>query len=89
MYGTWLGEGYWLAGDCERVKQTLEECLELAERCGIKCYTGRPHRLLGEIALGSDPAQALLHLDKSIEVLCGIKAANELALAYAGYGRLH
>jgi tetratricopeptide (TPR) repeat protein len=44
---------------------------------------------LGEIALKTDPAQAVPHFEKSMAVLQEIKAENELALAYAGYGRLH
>jgi len=46
-------------------------------------------RLLGEIALKTNPDQAAAHFEKSIAVLQEIKAENELALAYAGYGRLH
>jgi tetratricopeptide (TPR) repeat protein len=44
---------------------------------------------LGEIALKTNPSQAASHFEKSIEVLRETKAENELALAYAGYGRLH
>lgn len=34
-------------------------------------------------------AQAASHFEKCITVLREIKAENELALAYSGYGRLH
>jgi tetratricopeptide (TPR) repeat protein len=44
---------------------------------------------LGKIALETKPTQAVSHFEKSIAVLQEIKAENELALAYAGYGRLH
>jgi tetratricopeptide (TPR) repeat protein len=44
---------------------------------------------LGEIALKTNPSQAASHFEKSIAVLREIKAENELALAYADYGRLH
>jgi tetratricopeptide (TPR) repeat protein len=84
-----LGEGYWLAGEDDKSRQTLEEGLEIAERCGTRYYVGFARRLLGEIALKTNPAQAALHFEKSIAVLQEIKAENELALAYAGYGRLH
>ena len=52
------------------------------------------HRFLGEIALETNPAQreaplAALHFERSIAMLQQIEAENELALAYAGYGRLH
>ena len=85
----YLGEGYWLAGEEKKARQTLEEGLEMAERCGARYHVGFAHRVLGEIALKTNPAQAAPHFEKSIAVLQEIKAENELALAYAGYGRLH
>ena len=85
----YLGEGYWLAGEDGEAKRTLEDCLEMAERCGTRYYLGIAHRFLGEIALKNDLSQAAPHFEKSIDVLREIKAENELALAYAGYGRLH
>ena len=89
-----LGEAYWLAGESDKARQTLEELLELANRCGAKFYLGSAHRLLGEIALTTDPIQVAVplaapHFEQSIAILQQIKAENELALAYAGYGRLH
>jgi class 3 adenylate cyclase/tetratricopeptide (TPR) repeat protein len=84
-----LGAGYWLAGEDDKARQMLEEGLEMAERCGARYYLGLAQRLLGEIALKDNPAQAASHFEKSIAVLQEIKAENELALAYAGYGRLH
>jgi class 3 adenylate cyclase/tetratricopeptide (TPR) repeat protein len=83
-----LGEGYWLAGEDDKARQTLEEGLEIGERCGARYYAGFAQRLLGEIALKTNPAQAASHFEKSIAVLQEIKAENELAVAYAGYGRL-
>ena len=89
-----LGEAYWLAGESDHARQTLEELLELANRCGTKFYLGSAHRLLGELALTTNPAQlgaplAAPHFEHSITILHQIHAENELALAYAGYGRLH
>jgi len=84
-----LGAAYWLAGEDDKARQTLEEALEIAERCGARYYAGFAQRLLGEIALKTNPAQGASHFEKSIAVLQEIKAENELALAYAGYGRLH
>ena len=84
-----LGEGYWLAGENDKARQTLEEALKVAERCGARYYVGWAHRVLGEIAVETNPAQAAHHFDKSIAVLEEIKAENELAMAYAGYGRFH
>ena len=84
-----LGEGYWLAREDEKAKHTLEEELKITERCGARYYVGFARRLLGEIALKTNEAQAALHFEKSIAVLQKIKAENELALAYTGYGQLH
>jgi tetratricopeptide (TPR) repeat protein len=89
-----LGEGYWLAGESDNARRTLEELLDLANRCGAQFYLGSAHRLLGEIALPTDPIQvavplAASHFEQSIAILQQIHAENELALAYAGYGMLH
>jgi len=84
-----LGAGYWLAGEDDKARQTLEELLEIVGRCGARYYLGWAERLLGEIALEANPTQAVSHFEKSIAVLREIKAENELAMAYAGYGRLH
>lgn len=84
-----LGEAYWLSNDHDMAKRTLEEGLEITERCGARYYIGFARRILGEIAVENNPSKAALHFEKSIAVLRDIKAENELALAYAGYGRLH
>ena len=83
-----LGAGYWLAGEEDKARQTLEALLKIAGPCGARYYIGWAQRVLGEIALKANTAQALEHFEKSIAVLQEIKAENELALAYAGYGRL-
>ena len=83
-----LCEGYWLSGEYGKARQTLEEVLPLAERCGMKLYIAWAHRLLGEVALKTDAAEAARHFEKSIAIHREIKVENELALAYAGYGRL-
>jgi class 3 adenylate cyclase/tetratricopeptide (TPR) repeat protein len=83
-----LGEGYWLAGEDEKARQTLEKGLEMAERYGVRYEIGFAHRLLGEISLKNNPDQAAPHFEKSIAIFQEIKAENELAMAYAGYGRL-
>ncbi len=85
----YLGEGYWLAGEGDKARQTLEEGLKIAERCGARYFLGWARRLLGEILLKTDLAQAASHLEESITILKEIKAENELAMAYTGYGRLH
>jgi tetratricopeptide (TPR) repeat protein len=44
---------------------------------------------LGEMTLEANPEQAINHFTKGIAVFQEIRAENELALAYTGYGRLH
>jgi tetratricopeptide (TPR) repeat protein len=85
----WLGEGLWLAGEYGKAKHTLEDVLRIAEPCGTRFHIGSACRLLGELALNSNTDEALPHFERSITVLREIKAENELALAYAGLGRLH
>jgi hypothetical protein len=89
FYALYLGEGYWRAGEYAKATQTLRELLPVAERCGMQFVVGSAHRFLGEIALHTDPAQAAPHFEQSIATLRAIRADNELALAYAGYGRWH
>jgi class 3 adenylate cyclase/tetratricopeptide (TPR) repeat protein len=84
-----LGEGYCLAGQDEKARQTLENVLEMAECYGMRYYAGFTCRLLGEIALKTNPTEAALHFEKSIAIFREIKAENELALAYASYGRFY
>ena len=84
-----LSEGYRLAGDIDKAGETAHQLLELAERCNARCYVGRAHRLLGEVALETDPNEAGTHFHQAISIFRETKAENELALAYAGYGRLH
>jgi tetratricopeptide (TPR) repeat protein len=89
IFAPCLGEGYWRMGEYNKARQALEEHLALAERNGMKWHIGAAHRLLGEVALHTNPAEAASHFEHSIAVLQQINAENELALAYAGYGRLH
>jgi tetratricopeptide (TPR) repeat protein len=84
----YLGEAYCLAAEDDKARQTLEKSLEIAKRCGARYYAGFAQRLLGEIDLKTNLAQALHHFEKSITIFREIKAENELAMAYAGYGRL-
>jgi len=84
-----LGAAYWLAGEDDKARQTLEEGLEIADRCGARYYIGFAQRLLGESVLKTNPIQAAPHFEKSIAIFREIKAENELALAFAGYGSYH
>jgi tetratricopeptide (TPR) repeat protein len=85
----YLAEGYWLAGEYDKGRQTAKELLEIAEPCGARYETGYAHFLLGEMSIDADPGHAATHFDKSIAILEEIKAENALASAYAGYGRFH
>jgi tetratricopeptide (TPR) repeat protein len=84
-----LGEAYRLAGEFGKAKQTLEEGLELAGRLGAKYNLAEAHRVLGEVALETDPTQAIPHFEKSISLFQQCKAQSDLALAYSGMGRYH
>ncbi len=84
-----LGEGHLLAAEDEKARQMLEEGLEMAERCGFRYYAGFAQRLLGESVLKTNPTQATPLFEKSIAIFQEIKAENQLAMAYTGYGRLH
>jgi len=84
-----LCEGYWLSGEYGKARQTLEEVLPLAERCGMKLYIAWAHRLFGEVALKTDFEQVGPHFEKSTALCEKIKAENELAQAYSGYGQFH
>jgi class 3 adenylate cyclase len=86
---TCLGEAYWLNGMYDEAKKTIGESIELASRCGIRFYIGRSYRILGEIVRKTDPDKASAYFGKSILISKEIKAENELALAYGGYGRLY
>ena len=89
-----VAEGLLLAGEHEKATETIKKALELARRCEMKFFIGWACRLQGEIALKTNPAQAgeplaAPHFEQSIAMFREIKAENELALAYADYGRLY
>jgi tetratricopeptide (TPR) repeat protein len=90
----WVGEGFFLNDEHEKATQTIKHALELAKQCEMKFYIGWAYRLLGEIVLKTNPTQAgeplaTAHFKESITIFQEIKAENELALAYVGYGRLN
>jgi tetratricopeptide (TPR) repeat protein len=84
-----LAEGYWLAGESEKAKETVERLLDLAERCGARWHLGRAYRLLGEMGGCANPFEAASYFERSISIFQEIKVEHYLAVAYAGYGRLH
>jgi len=84
-----LAEGYLLSGEYDKAIKTIEELIELAQRCGAKWYFDFAHYLLGEVTLKTDPNEAAPHFEKAISTFQDIRAENDLALAYSGMGRLH
>jgi len=84
-----LAEGHLLAGDHDKARQAAEEAMHLSNRSGTKYFLGWMHRLLGEIALETNPDESTPHFEKAISIFQEIKAENELALAYSGMGRYH
>jgi len=84
-----LAEGYFLAGEYDKARQTAQENADLADRHGAKWSLGSACRILGEIRLKTDPEEAAPQFEKAITILHEIKAENELGLAYSGMGRYH
>ena len=87
-FAPYLGEGYILAGQYDKAREILTEHLELAKGCGGRWGMVWSHRLLGEVALKTNPGEAAPHFERAIEISREIKAENDLALAYSGMGRL-
>ncbi len=85
----YVAEGYWLAGEYGKGRQSAEDLLKMAEPCGERYEIGQAYFLMGETKGGSDPDRAATHFAESIAVFQEIKAENALAMAYAGFGRLH
>ncbi len=85
----WLCDGYRLAGDYAKARQTAEELVEVAGGSGMRTYLGLAHCILGVSNVESDPKQAAVHFKESIRILIETKSENSLAIANAAYGRLH
>jgi tetratricopeptide (TPR) repeat protein len=50
---------------------------------------GLAHALLGEIALETNPHDAVPHFEEALSIFEEAQAENDRALAYAGMGRFH
>ena len=84
-------EALWRAGDLDRARVAMGECLAVVEPCGMRFFAAAAHRMLGEVELaagGERLAVSARHFEESIALLEAVGAENELALAWAGYGRL-
>jgi tetratricopeptide (TPR) repeat protein len=78
-----------MAGRLDAARATLTACHALAVRGEMRYFWGRAARLLGELAIAEgDLESAVAYVEKAIDVLASIGAENDLALAYAGRGRL-
>jgi len=84
-----LCEACCLAGKYDRAKEVLKDYVDLTERYRAKWFLGFAHRLLGEVALKTNPEEAPPHFDRAISFFRETKGENELALAYSGMGRYH
>jgi class 3 adenylate cyclase/tetratricopeptide (TPR) repeat protein len=90
-FGLYFCEALWRAGELAKARVALGECLGVVEPCGMQFYAASAKRLLGEVELaeGGDRLSAAAgHFEESMTVLEAVGAQNELALAWAGYGRL-
>lgn len=83
-----LGEGHLLSGDYDLARSHIETALDLARKHGMKYYLGRAQRLLGDVNVETNPGGAKALYEESIYILRETGARNEMAMAYAGYGRL-
>ncbi len=86
-----LVEAYCLGAQYEAAQRASEEMLEIATRSGMRFHVALAHRIMGEIALSTGSSkmdEAASRFETSIGILRKIEAQNELALTYAGYGRL-
>jgi len=84
-----LAQAYCLAGKYDQARQTAEDLLAFAGRCGAKLDLGIAQHRLGQVALETNPAQAAPHFEQAISIYQEIKSEPYLAWTYADYGRLH
>jgi class 3 adenylate cyclase/tetratricopeptide (TPR) repeat protein len=89
---TQLAEACLLLGRHQQARADAARVVELGGRLDIRLCATPAQRLLGEICLSAgDPealAQARHHFEQAIASCERSKAENQLALAWAGYGRL-
>jgi class 3 adenylate cyclase/tetratricopeptide (TPR) repeat protein len=87
-----LGEAYWRAGRRQDARRTLEGTAAYSHRSGMKHWEGCAHRLLGELGIEQEDADALAsaegHFATALALfeICG--AEPDLARTYAGLGQL-
>jgi class 3 adenylate cyclase/tetratricopeptide (TPR) repeat protein len=84
-----IAEGHLLARQKNRAAEAAASGLNMAFELGMKFNICWAYRLFGEIALQNRPDESAEHFEKTIDIAKEIRAENELALAYAGYGRYY
>jgi tetratricopeptide (TPR) repeat protein len=92
-WALFLGEAYWRAGRYDEAREAIEVGLEIHIRHGMKYEAAVSRRLLAEVLAATDSTQTAAHpaeryFMESIDALQRIGAECDLALAWAGYGRL-
>ena len=85
-YGAVLGQVYLQFGKYDESRELADEILRISEAGGMEYYVGFANRLLGEVDLKLRNEECELHFKKSIAIFEKIKAENDLALAFAGFG---
>ena len=84
-------EALWRAGELTQAREAIRACLEVVEPCGMRYFAAVAKRLMGEVEMavgGEHLPSAADHFQASIAAFEAMGAENELALAWAGYGRL-
>lgn len=84
----YLGEGYWIDGDQQKAMQMLKKGLKMAEKSNARFFIGFASRIIAQMYTENDPIRAESLFNRSIDILKKIKAENEMAMAFVGYGWL-
>jgi len=92
-WALFLGEAYWRAGRYDEAKEAIEQGLDIHARHGMRYEAAVSRRLLGEVLAATitsktrdQPAEQ--YFRESIDALQSMSTEADLALAWAGYGRL-
>ena len=67
-FGAFLADGYLLAGRYEEARQTAEKVVQSASVGGARPWLGFAQRVLGEVALKTNPCEAPPHFEQAISI---------------------
>lgn len=90
-FGLYYCEALMRSGELAKAKTQIADCLSVLEPSDAAFYVACAERLLAEVALaegGDQLAVAGRYFESSMSVFVRLGAANELALTWAGFGRL-